>query len=200
MPLSDLVTKAKIDVALAREPRVTSLDIGVQINDGVVTLTGDVDSDTQRRSAEEIARGVDGVRAVRNNIMCGLGRSEETADLVPQRLLDKLEEEWNNLPDSHALTQADYARWALWLVYKFRNRAMAGAGQAVETAETAMLTVDQALDRIGRYIGSSKALMAFEMLRQAEELKEHHEDAPDIQNAPLTSSPIAEDIPERAAA
>src|ERR1700716_1989142 len=50
------------------EPRVRPNEIGVVVKDGVVALTGWVDSYTKRWAAEEAAHRVRGVKAVANDI------------------------------------------------------------------------------------------------------------------------------------
>src|SRR3569832_1443104 len=120
MALSDFVLKARVNLALMRDPRVASLDVGVDADDGIVKLIGDVDSEGECRAAEEVARSVEGVRSVVNQLTCGVGQRADTAELVTQRFLEKLDDEWNGLPDQTALVQADYLRWARWLIYKFR--------------------------------------------------------------------------------
>src|SRR3982074_1651508 len=50
------------------EPRVNSTEIGVAVKNGVVTLTGFVDSYLKRWAAEEAAHRVRGVKAVANDI------------------------------------------------------------------------------------------------------------------------------------
>jgi len=52
---SDVLTELKW------EPHVRSPEIGVAVKDGVVTLTGFVDSYIKRWAAEEAARGVEAV-------------------------------------------------------------------------------------------------------------------------------------------
>src|ERR1700681_3528797 len=50
------------------EPRVVPNEIGVAVKDGVVTLTGWVDSYSKRWAAEDAAHRVRGVKAVANDI------------------------------------------------------------------------------------------------------------------------------------
>jgi osmotically-inducible protein OsmY len=66
------------------EPRVVPNEIGVVVKNGVVTLTGWVDSYTKRWAAEEAAHRVRGVKAVANDIEIRLpGLSERTdADIA----------------------------------------------------------------------------------------------------------------------
>jgi osmotically-inducible protein OsmY len=62
------------------EPRVTPNEIGVTVKDGVVTLTGWVDSYTKRWAAEEAAHRVRGVKAVANDIEVRLSPTDERTD------------------------------------------------------------------------------------------------------------------------
>ena len=50
------------------DPEVAAPDVGVQAHDGVVTLTGAIDSYTIKLAAEKAAQRVDGVRAVANDL------------------------------------------------------------------------------------------------------------------------------------
>lgn len=62
------------------EPRIQPNEIGVAVKDGVVTLTGWVDSYTKRWAAEEAAHRVRGVKAVANDIEVRLPISNERTD------------------------------------------------------------------------------------------------------------------------
>ena len=62
------------------EPRVLPNEIGVAVTDGVVTLTGYVDSYAKRWAAEDAAHRVRGVKAVANEIEVRLPSSAERTD------------------------------------------------------------------------------------------------------------------------
>src|SRR6202049_4416406 len=62
------------------ESRVRPNEIGVAVKDGVVTLTGWVDSYTKRWAAEDAAHRVRGVKAVANDIEVRLPSSNERTD------------------------------------------------------------------------------------------------------------------------
>jgi osmotically-inducible protein OsmY len=66
-------TDAKIQqdvlAELAWDPEVEPTDVGVEVDDGVVTLTGTVESFWKKWAAERAVRRVDGVRAVANDII-----------------------------------------------------------------------------------------------------------------------------------
>src|SRR5713226_10532818 len=62
------------------EPRVRPNEIGVAVKDGIVTLTGWVDSYTKRWAAEEATRRVRSVKAVANDIEVRLPSSAQRTD------------------------------------------------------------------------------------------------------------------------
>jgi osmotically-inducible protein OsmY len=75
-------TQIQTDVLaeLKWEPRVTPNEIGVAVKDGVVTLTGWVDSYSKRWAAEDAAHRVRGVKAVANDIEVRLLPGAERTD------------------------------------------------------------------------------------------------------------------------
>jgi hyperosmotically inducible periplasmic protein len=62
-----ILTKAK--AALVNDPVVSGMAIDVDVDRGVVSLNGAVNGPTEKQKAEEVARGVEGVKAVRNNLV-----------------------------------------------------------------------------------------------------------------------------------
>jgi osmotically-inducible protein OsmY len=79
----------KIDTDLQRdvldelrwEPGLDAANIGVAVQDGVVTLTGTVPSYSQRWAAEQAAKRVYGVRALANEIQVRLTAPETPTDV-----------------------------------------------------------------------------------------------------------------------
>lgn len=67
--LDDKAISTKVKSAMLAQPGVPGTDITVQTFDRVVQLSGFVDTPSQKVRAEQIARGIGGVRAVQNNIM-----------------------------------------------------------------------------------------------------------------------------------
>ncbi|MDB5856529.1 MAG: hypothetical protein JWQ76_218 [Ramlibacter sp.] len=78
---TDAGIQADVIAELKWEPRVQAPEIGVSVKDGIVTLTGWVDSYTKRWAAEEAAHRVRGVKAVANDIEVRLGASLERTDV-----------------------------------------------------------------------------------------------------------------------
>lgn len=62
--MSDRDLREAVEEALDWEPIINAKGIGVSAKDGVVTLTGHVDSFPQKREAEKVAGVVPGVKAV----------------------------------------------------------------------------------------------------------------------------------------
>lgn len=77
---TDVDIQNEVLAELKWEPRVQSNEIGVAVKEGVVTLTGYVDSYSKRWAAEEAAHRVRGVKAVANDIEVRLGTSFERTD------------------------------------------------------------------------------------------------------------------------
>lgn len=69
--VSDSWITSKVKSKLAADPEVNPFEIDVDTNDGVVRLSGVVESESDRREAEQIARDTDGVKRVVNQIDVG---------------------------------------------------------------------------------------------------------------------------------
>jgi osmotically-inducible protein OsmY len=58
----------RVNTAIARAEDLSVFKINVDTYRNIVQLSGFVDNESQRKRAEEIARNVDGVKEVRNNL------------------------------------------------------------------------------------------------------------------------------------
>ncbi len=76
----DVQIQTDVLAELKWEPRVQPNEVGVTVKDGVVTLTGWVDSYTKKSAAEAATHRVRGVKAVANNIEVRLPSSAERTD------------------------------------------------------------------------------------------------------------------------
>ncbi|CAM3779061.1 Phospholipid-binding protein [Bordetella sputigena] len=65
---SDTVVTTKVKAAIVADKSLSALDIAVETNNGVVTLTGTVATAAQSDQATHVARGVEGVKQVKNNL------------------------------------------------------------------------------------------------------------------------------------
>jgi hyperosmotically inducible periplasmic protein len=65
---NDAWITSKTKIALYADERVSGSAINVDTSDGVVTLRGKVGSDAEKKTAAEVAKGIEGVTQVKNNL------------------------------------------------------------------------------------------------------------------------------------
>jgi osmotically-inducible protein OsmY len=67
--IDDAAVTTKVKSVLITAPGLKSADIDVETDNGVVTLQGTTDTAEHRQKAAQLASNVDGVRAVKNQIV-----------------------------------------------------------------------------------------------------------------------------------
>ncbi|HYD63698.1 MAG TPA: BON domain-containing protein [Noviherbaspirillum sp.] len=67
--IDDATITSKVKAALLADPEVAGLKINVDTSNGKVTLKGEVKTMALWRKAESLARGVEGVQAVNNQLV-----------------------------------------------------------------------------------------------------------------------------------
>lgn len=97
--MSDLLIRQDVLRELEYEPSIDANHIGVMVNDGVVTLTGYVESFAEKTSAELATRRVRGVRAIAEHLEVRFPeRKKHADDEIATRALDIIS--WDTtLPD-----------------------------------------------------------------------------------------------------
>jgi len=97
---SDAQLKKDIQEELRFQPNIRETEIGVAVKEGVVTLTGFVDSYAQKLAAERAAENVSGVRAVAEDLKVKLPFSLQRSDTeIAQAGINALK--WNvEVPDT----------------------------------------------------------------------------------------------------
>jgi len=78
-----------VRAALAFDPVVDGHEIGIAVEDGIVTLTGNVDSLREAVAAERAVRRVDGVRSIANALRIK-SRDERTDTDIAREALHRL--------------------------------------------------------------------------------------------------------------
>ncbi|HTL67405.1 MAG TPA: BON domain-containing protein [Lacunisphaera sp.] len=66
--IDDTAITTKVKTAFIRDPVVKGFDVQVETYRGTVQLSGFVDSQAQKDRAEQVARGINGVQNVVNNL------------------------------------------------------------------------------------------------------------------------------------
>jgi hyperosmotically inducible protein len=69
----DLWLEAQIVTSYALNPYLNPFDLNVEVKDGIANLSGTVENDVEHDLAIEIARGVDGIKKVKDNIIVKAG-------------------------------------------------------------------------------------------------------------------------------
>jgi hyperosmotically inducible protein len=84
--MEDAAITTRVKAKLAADDRVKATDINVDTMNGIVTLHGNVKSDTAKNAAEEIARQVDGVASIDNQIMTGATAQQKGGSKKAERV------------------------------------------------------------------------------------------------------------------
>jgi osmotically-inducible protein OsmY len=108
--MTDRELQRHVEDALAWEPIVDAADIGVSVDNGVVTLHGDVKSYTAKSAAERVALAVYGVKAVANDLNVRLaGEHQRTDSAIAQAVVVALN--WNIVVPANRVTVAVSNGW-----------------------------------------------------------------------------------------
>ncbi len=116
---TDQEIQESVEAALMKDPGTESFQVEVLVYDGEVTLSGEVDSFQERRLAATVAKGVDGVTALQNDLEVDpepLRSDAELSSEIKQSL------KWNVLVDHQNISIAVNdgrlhcaERWTVWL-------------------------------------------------------------------------------------
>ena len=79
-PITDTWMTAKTKIALFADARVKGSEINVETSQGSVIIRGKVDSDEAKQAAEGIAKGIDGVKTVKNELQVVAPAKREAID------------------------------------------------------------------------------------------------------------------------
>ena len=79
-PINDTYLTAKTKIALFADARVKGSEIKVETTQGAVLIRGKVDSDAAKQAAEGIAKGINGVKSVKNDLQVVAPAQREAID------------------------------------------------------------------------------------------------------------------------
>lgn len=101
--MTDRELQQHVQNALDWEPSVDAADIGVSVENSVVTLRGDVKTYSEKAAAERVTLGVYGVKAVANDInVQPRDGHQRTDNEIAQAVLSALK--WNTLVPEEGIT------------------------------------------------------------------------------------------------
>jgi hyperosmotically inducible protein len=78
--VSDSWITAKTKIALFADSRAAGTSVNVETTKGMVFLRGKVETEAEKKAAEEIARGIEGVQAVRNELQVVPGSAKKVVE------------------------------------------------------------------------------------------------------------------------
>jgi len=108
--MTDRELQQHVQNALDWEPSIESTEIGVSVDNGIVTLRGDVHSYAERSAAERVALRVYGTKAVANDINIRLiSRYERTDTEIAQAAVSALK--WNTMVPADKVNMAVSNGW-----------------------------------------------------------------------------------------
>jgi hyperosmotically inducible protein len=79
-PINDSWLTSKAKIALFADARVKGSEINVETTQGMMMIRGKVDSDAAKQAAEDIAKKLDGVKSVKNELQVVAPAKREATD------------------------------------------------------------------------------------------------------------------------
>jgi hyperosmotically inducible protein len=92
-PINDAWLTAKTKIALFADARVKGSEINVATTQGEVMIRGKVDSDAAKQAAEGIAKGIDGVKSVKNELQVVAPSKREAIDDKDEAITTRVNEQ-----------------------------------------------------------------------------------------------------------
>jgi hyperosmotically inducible periplasmic protein len=92
-PINDTWMTAKTKIALFADARIKGSEINVETSQGSVTIRGKVDSDAAKQAAEGIAKGIDGVKTVKNDLQVIAPAKREAIDDKDEAITTRVNEQ-----------------------------------------------------------------------------------------------------------
>lgn len=107
MMKTDLEVQKNVQEQLRWEPILNAAEIGVSVKNGVVTLSGQVDSYVKKMAVEKAAKRVSGVKAVAEDIQVGLSVANKRTDAeIAEAVVNALR--WDiSVPEEKLQTQVE---------------------------------------------------------------------------------------------
>jgi len=92
-PMTDTWLTAKTKIALFADARVKGSEITVETTQGAMMIRGKVDSEAAKTAAEGIAKGIDGVKSVKNELQVVAPSKREATDNKDEAITARLNEQ-----------------------------------------------------------------------------------------------------------
>ncbi|MEX2220159.1 MAG: BON domain-containing protein [Candidatus Rokuibacteriota bacterium] len=96
--VSDSWLTSKTKIALFADSRAPGSSVNVETKNGMVYLRGKVESAAEKQAAEEIARGIEGVQAVRNELQVVPGSAKRIVDVKDDEITQQVKNRFERDP------------------------------------------------------------------------------------------------------
>jgi hyperosmotically inducible protein len=100
---SDSWITAKTKIALFADSRAPGTSVNVETTKGMVSLRGKVATDAEKKAAEEIARGIEGVQAVRNEVQVVPGSAKKVVEAKDDEITKQVKDRFTADPKLKSL-------------------------------------------------------------------------------------------------
>src|SRR5262245_54360658 len=101
--VSDSWITSKTKIALFADSRVPGASVHVETQKGMVYLRGKVESDEAKKAAEDVARGVDGVQGVKNELQVVPASAKKTVEAKDDDITKQVKERFKADPKLKSL-------------------------------------------------------------------------------------------------
>jgi hyperosmotically inducible protein len=92
-PINDSWLTSKTKIALFADARVKGSEINVETTQGAVIIRGKVDTDSAKQAAEGIAKGIDGVKSVKNELQVVAPAKREAVEEKDEAITTRVKEQ-----------------------------------------------------------------------------------------------------------
>jgi hyperosmotically inducible periplasmic protein len=101
--VSDSWLTAKTKIALIADSRVPGSTVNVETQKGMVYLRGKVESDEAKKAAEEVARGIEGIQGVKNELQVVPASAKKVVEAKDDEITKQVKERFKNDPKFKSL-------------------------------------------------------------------------------------------------
>jgi hyperosmotically inducible protein len=101
--VSDSWITAKTKIALFADSRAPGTSVNVETTKGMVFLRGKVATDAEKKAADEVARGIEGVQAVRNELQVVPGSAKKVVEAKDDEITKQVKDRFKADPKLKSL-------------------------------------------------------------------------------------------------
>lgn len=76
-PVEDAWLEGKLDTVIVLNQHLNPFKLSTQVENGVATITGNVDSSVEKSLVSELAKGIDGIKDINNEVVVGKDKAKK---------------------------------------------------------------------------------------------------------------------------